>query len=253
MTPGREAEAHRDWDELAAGHVLHALEPDEEQRFTDHLGSCERCQRLVDEHAHVAAQLGALAHDDQADDVDAPPAWDSIRTGIVGTSPRRTDPVVVPLQQRRARTAARLLAAAAAVIVAGGVSVTLLRGGGSSPSPATVAMQECSSSPTCHVVRLQQDKTERAVVLVDGQSARVVPTAMSAAPSGDVYALWQMPRDGRPVLVSALPGMRQGQPTASASLSLPYADTAAFAISRDPASVIPTTPTEVLAVGVARA
>jgi anti-sigma-K factor RskA len=252
MTPSQD-EPHREWEELAAGHVLDALEPDEEARFSDHLAGCAHCQKVTDEHAHVAAQLGALAHDDGL----AAPSWAAIRDGVV-TAPQPDAPAelapVLALRSGPPRWATRVLAAAAALaLIAGGVTAVVLHGGSGSTSPAVAAIKACTPSTACHVIRLQQEQTERAVVLVRDNAAQVVSTGLTAPPHGLVYVLWQMPREGRPVLVSALPGMQVDRPTSSSALTLPYADTAAFAISQEPANVVPLHPTTVLAVGAANA
>ena len=62
---------HTDFDELAAGHVLHALEYEDEQRFLRHAGQCSRCQQTVAEFRAVAATLAQTA----------PPAEPSARLG----------------------------------------------------------------------------------------------------------------------------------------------------------------------------
>ena len=62
---------HTDFDELAAGHVLHALEHADEQRFLRHAEQCSRCQQTVAEFRAVAATLAQTA----------PPAEPSARLG----------------------------------------------------------------------------------------------------------------------------------------------------------------------------
>ncbi|MGY2081993.1 anti-sigma factor domain-containing protein [Modestobacter sp. SYSU DS0657] len=51
---------HRGWDELAVGWALHALEPEDENRFDAHLPGCGRCARTV---AGTGQVMGALAAD----------------------------------------------------------------------------------------------------------------------------------------------------------------------------------------------
>jgi hypothetical protein len=69
---------HRSFEELAVGHALSALEPDEEQRFLAHLDSCARCRREVDEHLATAAHLAY-----SAEDVEPPPSLlEGIRAGM---------------------------------------------------------------------------------------------------------------------------------------------------------------------------
>jgi Anti-sigma-K factor rskA len=51
---------HDEWDELAVGYALTALEPDEMERFIEHLVSfCPQCQQSVDDTASVGAELAS--------------------------------------------------------------------------------------------------------------------------------------------------------------------------------------------------
>jgi hypothetical protein len=66
--PRREDEEHRTWDELAVGWALHALEPEDETVFTDHLAGCERCAQTVADTAEVmGAMAGDLPHAEPSD------------------------------------------------------------------------------------------------------------------------------------------------------------------------------------------
>ncbi len=51
---------HEDYEGLAAGYALHALEPEDEQRLAGHLVGCERCAHLVADTAAVGAALAGL-------------------------------------------------------------------------------------------------------------------------------------------------------------------------------------------------
>ena len=234
--------SHERWDELAAGFALDALEPAEEAELMAHLDDCDICRGALRDHEFVAAQLAALADDDAV----APPAWSTIRAGIVGAPPA-ADHDVVSLTERRARRPRRLqilTAAAAAVIIAAGVVTAVSVTGGKSAREA--AISTCRSESTCHVIELNRGSHERAVVLVRGASMQLLPTHLAALTSDRVYALWQLPRDGKPTL------LRQPVPTSrdtSTSLALPYDDTAGFALSVEPAGPPATAPTTVVAVG----
>jgi anti-sigma-K factor RskA len=52
---------HTVFDELAAGYVLNALEPADEQRFLRHAEQCPRCQQTLAEFQNVAAALAETA------------------------------------------------------------------------------------------------------------------------------------------------------------------------------------------------
>lgn len=53
-------DGHEEFDELAVGWALHALEPEDEVRFEAHLPGCSRCARTV---AETTEAMGALAAD----------------------------------------------------------------------------------------------------------------------------------------------------------------------------------------------
>ncbi|OMQ15866.1 anti-sigma factor, partial [Modestobacter sp. VKM Ac-2676] len=50
---------HRAWDELAVGWALHALEPEDEDRFAAHLPGCAHCARTVADTQQVMGTLAA--------------------------------------------------------------------------------------------------------------------------------------------------------------------------------------------------
>jgi anti-sigma-K factor RskA len=50
---------HTFYDELAVGWALHALEPEDEDVFTEHLPGCTRCARTVAETSEVMAAMAA--------------------------------------------------------------------------------------------------------------------------------------------------------------------------------------------------
>jgi anti-sigma-K factor RskA len=229
---------HERWEELVAGHALNALEPAEEAEVVAHLEQCAHCQEVLADHAFVAAQLGTLVDDHEA------PSWDRIRTGVLPARPAQ----VSSLEQarRRRRAPVWLSAAAAAALVAGGGAL-LLHGSGGGAGGQQQVLAACRASTSCHLVRLQDAAT---LVVQDGK-ARMLPTHMPAAPAGTVYVLWQLPRDGRPTMVATLGATHDGGVGEPHSLALPYASTAAFGVSVEPASTVPTKPTKVVAVGTA--
>jgi hypothetical protein len=74
---------------------------------------------------------------------------------------------------------------------------------------------------------------------------------MATAPVGQVYVLWQLPRDGRPTMVATLTETRRGRMGEQHRLALSYESTAAFGVSVETSRSVPTHPTEILAVGTA--
>jgi anti-sigma-K factor RskA len=247
---------HVVWDELAAGHALDALSPEEELTFTAHLETCATCQASLDDHTLVAAALGALAMPEQPLE---PPSWASIRTAVIGAdadeAAGRDDlPVsvaeMVDLGDRRRRYAGsrRVLAAAAAVVViaVAGVLVWHAESGSSSPGVS------CGSTPGCHTVALDNDSGVQAASLtVQGHVITMTPTNMSPAPAGSEYVLWQVPADGRPIAVKVFTKTGSGA-VAKATTRVAYSDTASFAVSQERSGPAPSSPTApLLAVGTA--
>jgi len=249
------------WEELAAGFALHALDPEEEVAFRAHLADCGTCQATLDDDSLVAAQLASLVDDTTT----AAPPWSRIRP-VLG-APQQPEESLRPPQPLRPMPArpdtavrlphqrhARLLAAAAAFVGLAGVAVAgwqiADRSGGSGGVPSAVSA--CRASSSCHVVRLLADsKAEAGDVLVREGSAAVVPTAMPALDASHVYVLWQIPRDGRPTPVAALPHVASSKAGEAVTLVIPYADTTAFAMSVERADQVPTQPTKVVAIGTA--
>lgn len=230
---------HVRWEELAAGHALDALEPEEDAEFTAHLAGCARCAEVLADHAFVAAQLGQLV---DPLDVSAP-SWASIREGVVPTPA----PVTSLEQVRARRRSPRLLsAAAAALLVAGAGAVWVAsssREQQQSPQQATLAA--CAASPGCHVVNLQG----KASLVVSNGSVRLLSSSLPVPAAGKVYALWQLPRGGRMLLVGSLRATAAGTVGESHALVLPYEETTAFGLSLEPSTVVPTAPSEVVALG----
>ena len=228
---------HEYWEEQAAGYALDALEPDETDEFLRHLDGCDECRRLVDEHSLIAAQLGALAYDDRP-----APTWSHVRAGIVGATqePTPAADTVIPLRRRRRVAVALTAVAAAAAAVIG---ITVWQTSSTSHGPLTSA-SACAGTAGCHVVELRAGGRTAGSVLVYGDTAAVV--SMQSPPPGSEWALWQLPHTGYgPKLLTVF---ANGHST-HALLHMAYADTAGFAVSREPAGSTPVSPSIVVASG----
>ncbi|MDX6201306.1 MAG: hypothetical protein QOJ83_806, partial [Frankiales bacterium] len=49
--------SHQDWEEIAAGHALGALEPEDQQRFEVHLRTCPECRQVLLDIEEVMTEL----------------------------------------------------------------------------------------------------------------------------------------------------------------------------------------------------
>lgn len=119
---------HARYRELAAGHALYALEPEDEIVLLEHLPSCDACSRELVVHRDT---LGQLAY---ASEPLEPPAslFGGIRSAVEAESPDafRAPAPVQDLRSRRERADRRLpsrpqmlVAAAASIVIAGLVAL----------------------------------------------------------------------------------------------------------------------------------
>jgi len=83
VDPRQQFGEHAEWDALAVGWALSALDPEDEERFAEHLPGCDRCTATVRESLYTVADL-AYALPDEA----PPPSLRSRLMAAVATEPR---------------------------------------------------------------------------------------------------------------------------------------------------------------------
>jgi anti-sigma factor RsiW len=211
------AHDHSRFEELAVGHALAALEPEDEQVFQQHLASCDACQRDVQEHRETLSIL-ALS----ADPVDPPPSvLEGIRAGIAGEAhdaPQavRTDarsPEVSSLQQARARRAGRpsravqwvgAAAAAALALSLGGWNLVLRDDRDAAQQYGdrlAAAVRDLSRPDSTSIPLTTEDGSVVAVAVVNDGGVRLVLDGLQPNGSGTSYVLWAQDPSGavRPV------------------------------------------------------
>ncbi len=148
---------HSDPHPDVAGYLLRTLDPDDTQRFADHLGGCHACQRELDELAGIPDLLA-----DVAPSTPLPPGLEE-RTFVAieaaaaagaqeAAAPTAGPPgTVIPISagaKRRQRRAPLLLLAAAAVIVIGlAVGIVTTTGGSLTAPAATIRLVSVSGGP----------------------------------------------------------------------------------------------------------
>ncbi len=238
---------HADYDVLAAGWALSALEPDDELLFLDHLSTCPVCERAV------AGHRDTLAHLAWAVTTEAPPAslLHGIRSGAV-SSRRQLEPPA-PLrpglratrpQRRSVRLMTSLVSAAAAVVV---LALVLSVGRGPSPreQQAQLAADRLGSTvasllvPGTRKIDLQGDGG-RGAVIVNGRTLSLV---MSGVTPNDartsVYVLWVKTTFGDVHAVGAF-DVTSARVSVINDLELASADTAkAFMVTREKGRAVP--------------
>ena len=209
---------HVVFEELAAGHALSALEPEEQQRFLEHLAGCARCERDVAEHEATLALL-ALS----CEPVQPPPSvLEGVRAGLplgraspvrAGSSPESGSPdasapaasSLVAARERRSRRAGRAVqwvgaAAAAALVLSLGAWNLALRADRDEQQQygdrLAIAVRGLASPGSRNVPLSEPDGDVVAVaVMQDGQMSLVVD-GLAPNDSDSTYVLWAQDGSG---------------------------------------------------------
>jgi hypothetical protein len=118
--------SHELYEELAIGHALNALEPEDEVIFLAHLPGCAACERAIDEHQQT---MGHLAYAVASEE---PPAslLEGIRAGVAASGRAGSFPAPISLdarrQQRTVRMRTALVGVAASFVLLAALLITSL-------------------------------------------------------------------------------------------------------------------------------
>ena len=229
---------HSEYEQLAAGYVLGALEPDDEHVFQRHLGGCSECEANVRDLEEV---VGTLAY--AAPPVDPP---ETLRASIqreIRPERRR----VQPRPDRPRRWASPLvarLAAAAAIVAVATLSVwnLNLRDENAGYRDRVTALEQATrllNEPNTAKIALEGSAAEaQATVLASSPQDRGVLVVENLPPlqRGKVYELWGIPDRGtgraQKALVFTVPLRRQGVQTHE--FQVPIQPGTVFAITEEP-------------------
>jgi anti-sigma-K factor RskA len=240
--------SHQDWEEIAAGHALGALEPEDQQRFEVHLRTCPECRQVLLDIEEVMTELAV-----SPDPVAPPP---ELKTRLMAAihevsddEPRMAavsspDTLESVRDRKRARDAladrwVRLAAAASVVLLAVIAAGVWSLGPSKSSTPRFVALQSAQSATT-----------QVATVELIGDKAWMISAAMPPNdPSNSQYVLWVLPVDGSPVPVGSFDVAPGHTVSAIGKVSEPLSSVKAFAVSKEPGRTPPTKPTVVVASG----
>jgi anti-sigma-K factor RskA len=236
--------SHAEYEELAAGYVLGALEPDDEHVFQQHLSGCPVCEATVRELEAVAGELAYAAPPVE------PPAtlWAGIRREIRPEAARRPAIPAAPaagLGGRRLRLLPALATAAATLLV---VVLSLwnlnLRDQNALYRDRVAALEEAArlaNDPTSSLVSLDGGAGAagaQATVIASTRQDRGVLLVQNLPPlqRNRVYELWGVPgghiAQAQKALVF-LPLRRQGPQ--ALEFQVPIQPGTAFAITEEPA------------------
>lgn len=285
MTAGGAArEEHRDWDELAVGWALHALEPEDETRFAAHLAGCQLCARTVAETLDVMAAMAAdlpqaepsaglrdrlrAAVEETEQLPQTPrPAPQPVGASVVPLAPRPGRDREVDLRLPRPARAAEsrpgwrrvlptaLAAAAVAAVLALGAWNVVVTGDRDAAQRTAAQQQEVLEDlltpGRATIAPVQQDGRTVATVVARDTELQVVSTDLAVNEGDDTtYVVWGMPEQGMPEalgvfdVVTPQTDLRPVGSTATGMDQFPQ-----YAISIEPGRQAPSYPTEVVASG----
>lgn len=244
---------HARFEELAAGHALHALEPEDEQTFLAHLAGCAACERDLADHE------AALAHLAYAPDAAEPPPalLEGIRAGVLSSGREASFPAPVSLDAaRRRREAPRSrraaawvgAAAAAALVVSLGASNVLLRQERVEQEAWSDRLVSAVSSlrdPSADTVPLVGDGGEVvAVAVVRGSDLSLVVDGLPVNDDGTTYVLWGESRYGDRRAVGAFDVAEPGLDVlAGLRVQASVSDVTRFMVTREQGDAAPALPT----------
>jgi hypothetical protein len=280
--------SHDEWDELAVGYALTALEPNELERFVGHLVSfCPDCDVSVHDTETVGAALGAalpvpapsegLRSQVLAAALAARPALPQTSADLnlfertTSTAPSISEvprPVggahrvapVIDLSQRRKRrpSGERLgwLMAAAAAVVAVALGITTWSATQSSDNQRNkvdaIAAQLRAPGTVIPLKANGGNGANIVTVVAHAGSVAVVASGMDKTPKNSTYVLWGlMTSTSRPVALGVFSVSNSSVHTAqvAADSTETYQGFRVFAVSQEPGHTPPSAPTDVLASG----
>ena len=213
----RRDDDHGTFEELAVGYALHALEPEDDLRFTVHLGACDACQRAVVEHAETLAELARTAPAEEPPPSVLAGLRDAVRaerrdldgpiTLAPGVEPLRPSPVSDLAAARRRREVRLprtwLLSGAAGVtaVVLGlgawNIALHSERDEQLARVDTLAATVEALERRDTRTVQLADyDGDVQAVVIAHGQQMSLVVDGLRPNPEDTVYVLWGQSRSG---------------------------------------------------------
>jgi anti-sigma-K factor RskA len=262
--------AKHEYDELAVGWALHALEPDDEAAFARHLSSCSRCARTVAETSEVMAAMAR----------DLPPAEPSpelrtrLRAAVEETEqvPARNErpaPTRLPRSAaeeagprpvpRRAPAGGRVLpralvAAATAAVVGLGVWVAVLNESRddlrSTLAAQDAVMAEVLRPGQVTIAPLTNGDQQLATVVAREDVLHVVTEGLETNDrSSSTYVVWGMGGED-PVALGSFDVVRSQMDVQTVrSQGTGLDDFPEYGISIEPGRQPPSSPTEVVATG----
>ncbi len=260
---------HADFEALAAGYALHALEPQDEQRLSAHVLACRSCARLVADTASLGALFADLLEPEalppglrerilaaaaaeprplpEPEPVAAPRPPTVVSTAAAPPAPRRP---AAGRRRLRERIAVGALAAAIGVGVA--VPVTLAASHHGSATTGNTALAQWLLQPDAQEMTLKgATGTSLAKAVMTDKGVYLLANGLPVNDrSRSVYVLWAANAQGQRRSVVTF-DVRSGAPVQLTTDQLPFSTSQIrqLAISYEPGRSAPAQPSDVVLSG----
>jgi anti-sigma-K factor RskA len=245
---------HSEFEQLAAGYVLGALEPDDEHLFQRHLGGCAICEASVHELEDVVGKLAYSVPPVQPPET----LWASIRREISSAPAPAQTPAPVPAEaevppslaprreaRRRGSPLLARLAVAAAIVAVAALSLWNLdlRDQNAAYRDQVAALEDTTrllADPSTTKIALQGPATQQgaqATVLASSDQDRglLLVAGLPQAEPGKVWELWGIPEGKISRAEKALVfETRGGQGVQTLEFRVPVDRRTAFAVTQEP-------------------
>ena len=228
--------SHAELEQLAAGYVLGALEPDDEQAFSRHLGGCQICQAEVGELESV---VGDLAY--AVPQVEPPKALRAAIRKEVGLTRRRRGLLALRLPPTRLLVPRLAVSFSLAAVLVLGFWNFSLRNQLSLEHDRQQLIEQAlqvAAAPSSRVELVSTGGNEaRATLLVreDTGEGALIASQLPDLPKDKVWQFWVVPPGEGPA--GAKPGRIwvSGEGPAAVPLgALPRFDGASYAVTDEP-------------------
>jgi acyl-CoA synthetase (AMP-forming)/AMP-acid ligase II len=268
---------HDDFEALAAGYALHALEPEDEQRLAAHLLTCQDCARLVADAAAVGAAFAGLVGEDAAPSAGlrarilaaaaAEPREPRARSKSSREQPAVPDPFRAPtsgarvlshdraVKARRLQVRSRIAVGALAAVIGVGVAVPVTLSVSGSSNGVSSQFADALLQPGTHEVSLTGNagNTAAAKAAVTDDAVYLRADRLPKNNTSDsIYVVWMSGSTGAPAAVATF-DVKSGSPVTQKISKLPMKTSLIkhIAISRESGRKAPASPTDILIKGTA--
>lgn len=261
--------AEHSYDELAVGWALHALEPDEEAAFAQHLAGCQRCARTTAEAFEVMAamaeglpaadpspDLGARLRAAVAETEQVRPVLPPAPAGLSRSAAERAGPRPVPRRAgvRPGSLPRTLVAAAAAAVVGLGAWVAVLDESRDDLRSTVAAQEEVVAEllrpGRATITPLTSGDRRVATVVAREEALHVITDGLQQNDTASTtYVVWGL-GEGGPVALGTFDVVRSQMDVRTVgSATTGVDDFPGYGISIEPGRQAPSAPTEVVASG----